>query len=59
MDIQEQNALLVHNSIFTRKAIELKRINNFPYRFKVIYDDGYIKYDYECGSYTEQISRKL
>jgi hypothetical protein len=55
---KREKALEKHNKIFTKKAIEL-RILEEPYRFVVIYDDGSKKYDYECGSEREEISKCL
>ena len=65
MTKEEKAALKVHNSFFVVPAKELKVLHGDKYpelptiRFMVVYDDGTIKYDYECGSVTKDISKVL
>ena len=55
MTTNEQRLLRYHNVIFTKQAKEASIFDVESIRFYVTYADGTRKYDYECGSFAEDI----
>jgi len=54
----EKNALAVHNSIFVKKAMELRVYDSYK-SFVVIYEDRTFKYGFECGCHIDEIRQLL
>ena len=54
----ERNALAVHNSIYLKKAIELREYDTYK-SFILIYEDETVKYSFECGCHADEIRQLL
>lgn len=52
---REQRLLCAHNAYFTKPAVNATIFDAVLSRWLVTYADGSIKYDYECGCFTEPI----